>query len=75
MCHLGLVEDELHFVCECKQYEHERKIMFDNIYLTFNEFDVLNIQEKFIYIMQNEYKILAKYIETAWAKRQNDIFV
>ena len=75
LCNLNAVEDEFHFVCVCTKYEKERNVLFNQINSENQEFINLSLRDKFIYIMQTEWKHLSKYLEAVWAIRQNALYV
>ena len=51
ICEDGSIEDEFHFVCQCKGYNQERITFFSKISSIFPDFEGLNSDEKFICIM------------------------
>lgn len=65
---------DFHFVCFCTKYEAERASMFNQISFVNIEFKDLSLKDKFIFIMQYEWKFLSKYLEAAWTIRQNAMF-
>ena len=75
VCKLNLIEDEFHFVCVCRKYEKERNVMFERAKTINREFTALNLRDKFIYLMQSQWKILANYMESVWIIRQNELFI
>ena len=56
------IEDELHFVCVCPVYSNHRKILFNEIILTYNNFSNLDITEKFCFIMATGRKYVLNYV-------------
>ena len=70
MCHLGVVEDEIHFLCECPRYSEYREILFHkarNSYSVFENFDNL---DKFVYIMSNLQRTAIQFVSKAIPVRQ-----
>ena len=49
--------------------------MFERAKTINREFTTLNLRDKFIYLMQSQWKILANYMESAWIIRQNELFI
>ena len=76
MCHFckNEIEDELHFVCVCPVYSNHRKILFNEIILTFNNFSNLDITEKFCFIMATGTKYVLNYVENAWNTRKSLLY-
>jgi hypothetical protein len=62
LCNINVVETEYHFVCECPIYDDCRSTMFDSISNKHPEFHTLSTQDKFIFIIRNEWQILPIYI-------------
>ena len=70
MCHLGVVEDEIHFLCECPRYSEYRETLFHkakNSYSVFENFDNL---DKFVYIMSNLQRTAIQFVSKAIPVRQ-----
>ena len=76
MCHFckNEIEDELHFVCVCPVYSNHRKILFNEIILTYNNFSNLDITEKFCFIMATGTKYVLNYVENAWNTRKSLLY-
>ena len=75
MCHLGVVEDEIHFLLICPLYNNLREPLL-KLASTFNRsFAFLTTINKFTYIMSNEntsmINVLANYIYKSMTLRQN----
>ena len=68
------IEDELHFVCVCPVYSNHRKILFNEIILTYNNFSNLDITEKFCFIMATGTKYVLNYVENAWNTRKSLLY-
>ena len=68
------VEDEIHFLITCKRYENERRHLFDSIIRIQADFEALDDQEKFVYLMrlENEQILtwIAKFIHDSMNKRE-----
>ena len=52
-CDEGVVEDEFHFVMECKQFTDERVIFLDKVALQVPEFQLMSVKDKFNAIISN----------------------
>ena len=50
-CDTGLVEDEFHFLMVCSKHSHNRQVLFDAIKPHIQNFETLEINEKFRKIM------------------------
>ncbi len=54
----NIVEDEIHFVLVCSQYNFEREIFFNEIHSLYPNFTTIpSANQKFIYLMTNENKV------------------
>ncbi len=74
VCNTQLIEDEIHFLCTCPEYTNIRNEMYHSIIVKHNGFDLLSDQDKFIYIMKNEWKSLGIYLSKAWQIRTNKLY-
>jgi hypothetical protein len=74
LCNVNVVENEYHFVCECPMYDDCRSTMSNNISNKHPEFDMLCTQDKFIFLVKNEWQILSRYLQSAWEIRTNELF-
>ena len=68
------IEDELHFVCQCKLYSQQRSKMYDSIKNTLINFDVLTEEDKFIKIVTSCSKFFYLYLDEAWKLRKMNVF-
>jgi len=75
MCNNNAIENEFHFVCECPAYNDCRSIMYESIRNSNTDFGALGLREKFQYIMKSEWKILGKYLQTAWEIRTRKLYI
>ena len=48
------IENEIHFLFKWKIYDNSRKVLFDNIHNTYQNFEHLDHIEKFIFLMSQE---------------------
>ena len=76
VCHFckNEIEYELHCVCVCPVYSNHRKILFNEIILTYNNFSNLDITEKFCFIMATGTKYVLNYVENAWNTRKSLLY-
>ena len=58
ICGNNEVEDEKHFLMDCKEYENERKILFDYCTSSFPNFGNLSHDEQFVFLLTYEWKNL-----------------
>ena len=75
LCDLNFVEDEIHFVCICSKYCTLRETLFNTVIQKNASFTVMNNSEKFVFLLKNESKLLAKYIYEAWNIRKSELMV
>jgi hypothetical protein len=75
LCDTNVVEDEIHFVCVCTKYVIPRTKLYNEISLICDEFTNMNHNDKFIYMLKYGYKKLAQYLESAWAVRQEHMYL
>ena len=62
LCKQDLVEDEKHFLCTNVQ---QRNANFNN----------LNRDEKFCYLMSNEWKLVSNFLDQAWIIRTKTLYL
>ena len=75
VCTSNVVEDEKHLLCYCELYRDIRHTMYSNITLRNIDFPNLNGDEKFIYLMNNEWKEVANFLDEAWYLRTNKLYL
>jgi hypothetical protein len=75
LCDLNVIENEFHFVCQCPVYSDCRSIMYNSITTKHSEFNNLQVQEKFLFIMKNEWQNLSVYLKSAWEIRNSNLFL
>jgi hypothetical protein len=75
LCDLNVIENEFHFVCQCPVYSDCRSIMYNSITTKHSEFNNLQVQEKFLFIMKNEWQNLSVYLKSAWEIRNSKLFL
>ena len=74
MCKLGTVADEFHFLCECVCYPNVRHCLFRSISSTYEDFENLPAQGKFIYMLKYENVKVAKYLAKALNYRKGLLY-
>ena len=62
VCNRGVVEDAFHFLCECQTYSALREDLFKSINEFCPGFEDMELREKFIYILKEENRKLAKFL-------------
>ena len=70
ICKTNDIEDELHFIFECKEYCEFRNEMYDKVLVKKENFMNLSNIEKLNYLMKDECKILSEYLVNSWNKRR-----
>ena len=70
LCHNENIEDEIHFPCHCKPFDHERLIFYTKLAVKGNNILEMSDNEKFVYIMQLNCKELPIFVESIWNKRK-----
>jgi len=68
------VEDEQHMLCECSLYIPLRTVLYENVAKNLPEFNYLNSEEKFIYLLSNEWKHVANFLDKAWTLRTKKLY-
>ena len=76
ICDMGVIEDEVHFICECPVYNDQRNNFYRILSGIDPHFDnLIGRGEIFTYIVQNVSKDTAKFIIQIWNMRNNIIYV
>lgn len=73
-CDLKKVEDEFHFLCECKLYADVRKTYFDTVKLRNPSFTNLTLKDKFVFLVKNNWRETINFIVTAWNTRKAKLY-
>ena len=73
-CSLNKIEDEQHFLLECSNYDELRATFYEKCRLENPNFDELNPEERFIFIMNNDMIIndSMNFVYDIFHKRKND---
>ena len=66
---VNIPEDENHLICICPTYDVYREIMYDKITLNSPNFNLLDNENKFMYVMSCNDKCVLDYVEIAWSKK------
>jgi hypothetical protein len=66
-----IIEDEFHFLCECKLYNYERSKLFRNVSQKFPDFDII---DKFIFLNINAKTQTASFIDKAFTIRKRTLY-
>ncbi len=74
LCIMRKIEDEFHFVCECTAYLNMREELYRCVQAKNEHFTNMDNKDKFVWLMKNEWKLLAKYLEKAWNERSKLIY-
>ena len=67
------IEDDLHFICQCKLYSHYRKKLFESMLKSCSNFKYLSDKEKFLKKMESDLRCLHISTEKVWNTRQTYI--
>ena len=74
ICDHNFIEDEFHFLCICPAYDQERQNLFTFIKIKYPEFENLNVEDKFIFLLSTCNRYIVKYLKLAWEKRKGTLF-
>ena len=75
LCDKNQVEDEIHFLCDCEYYSEYRNTLFDSALQLDPAFSEKDHFEKFVFMMSNCQKSVAKFLNTAVIKRSDRLTV
>ena len=77
LCNTQEVENELHFLVECRTYGLQRKKLFESAANEVKSFSAMNPKQKFIYLLSTEniklVQEVAKFIRDAFESRNNSL--
>ena len=74
LCTLNIVEEEIHFLCDCTKYVTIRNILYVKIANTNPLFQDMESFDKFVYLMSNHEAIIIRYIANAVKIRRDCIY-
>lgn len=76
LCEDDCIEDEAHFLLNCRFYADERNTFFDQCIRTvINNFDSVDIDSKFKFLMQENVVLsTAKFVWKIYEKRKSKLF-
>ena len=69
-CNMGVVESEVHFICECPLYNDLRHAMNNKYIFPVNA----TMSDKFELIMSTNCRFLGTYISQAWDRRTDNMY-
>ena len=75
ICNNDVVEDEIHFICNCPSYTDQRERLYREVTSKNELFNLMSDQEKFVYIMKNEVKVLSNYMCESWDIRNSKLYI
>ena len=61
-CNLSVCEDEFHFLMKCDKYKVLRKDLFEKMNATFNYFNTLTDERKFIWLCANKHSFVIEAV-------------
>ena len=65
-CSDNVIEDEYHFLCCCTAYNSERDLFYKKLKAVYPDFDLWNLNEKFIAIVSFDTNYFTKFLEKIW---------
>ncbi len=74
-CEKNIVEDEFHFICVCESYNCYREHLYSDITVKNAMFVTYSDDEKFVYMLKNEWKLLSMYMQKAWNRRNGLMYI
>ena len=75
MCTHNVVEDEIHFLCECISYSEFRSILFSDAEESDPNFSSKDHIDKFVYLMSNHQKSVVTFLTKAVYKRIHSRYI
>ncbi len=69
------VEDEIHFACKCNLYNDVRKTMYRTVEHKHTDFYMYDNKDKFIFLVQHEWKILGNYLDEVWSECTHKLYI
>ena len=74
LCNSGVVEDEIHFLCDCPIYSEERRNLYSKAINSNNTFENLDSFDKFVYLMGNHERAVISFLPKAVPKRRHHLY-
>ena len=71
ICSLSEVEDEIHFLCQCPFYNELRTDLYFLANEAYQDFDSLDLLDKFVYLLANMQKQVSVFLLKAIHKRRD----
>ena len=62
-------------LCECNLYNDLRVALYDSVGLKLDLFQAMNDEQKFIYLVKNEWKLTANFLTDAWSMRTDKMYL
>ena len=75
MCTANVVEDEIHFLCECSSYSEFRSELFTSAKEADSNFSTNDLIDKFVYLMSNHQKSVIRFLTKTVFKRINSMYI
>ena len=74
LCDTSEIEDEQHFLCSCPLYNEHRQCLFASALLRCPEFSIMQVSDKFIFLMTNCDREVLKFLKKAWEVRKQILY-
>ncbi len=65
ICNSDDIENEYHFLCKSATYNNIRRVLYNNAEHT-NDFINLNAEDRCVYFIKYQWKLVSNYIDKAW---------
>ena len=75
ICNTDNVEDEMHMLNTCCVYNNIRSEMYNRVRQKFSNFINLDDDQKFQYLIKNEWREVSNFIDKAWEMRSQKLYV
>ena len=73
LCNLDVVEDEIHFLCDCPKYSEYRNTLFQIAIISLPTFMNTDSLDKFVYLIANHERAVIDFVYKAFRLRQGCI--
>lgn len=74
LCDTSEIEDEQHFLCSCPLYNEHRQCLFASALLRCPEFSIMQVSDKFTFLMTNCDREVLKFLKKAWEVRKQILY-